>query len=127
MPKRTRDATERDVIAGVDAAGMALPRRASNQTRIVVEAGTTSLIIMRRTSKASIEHPTQQTPQNQTQPIRPRNQARHALAWGARVGAQYAYDMLSRPKRTESHTVAVHRRIRPHVHEPLEIPQQGYT
>ena len=45
----------------------------------------------------------------------------------ARVGAQYAYDMLSRPKRTELHTVAVHRRIRPHVHEPLEIPQQGYT
>lgn len=83
--------------------------------------------MMRQTSKASIGRPISQTPQNQTQPIRPRNQARHALAWGARVGAQYAYDMLSRPKRTESHTVAVHRRIRPHVHDPLEIPQQGYT
>ena len=64
-------AAERDVIAGVDAARMALPgwhrrvdaarmappRRAGNQTRSVVEAGTTSLIMMRRTSEASIGHP----------------------------------------------------------------------
>ena len=50
-------AAERDVIAGVDAAGMAPPRRADNQTRIVIEAGTTSLIMMRRTSEASIGRP----------------------------------------------------------------------
>ena len=48
---------ERDVIAEMDAARMALPRRAGNQTRSVVEAGATSLIMMRRTSEASIGHP----------------------------------------------------------------------
>ena len=50
-------AAERDVIAGVDTAGMAPPRRVGNQTRIVGEPGITPLIMMRRTSEASIGHP----------------------------------------------------------------------
>ena len=36
-------------------------------------------------------------------------------------------DSSVEPSEAELHTIAVHRRIRPHVHEPLETSQHGYT